>query len=492
MNRWPELFVPARRIERAEGHAARVVSPSTMRQAFKTPMRMPLHSATARSPNLPSHIGPYRVLGRLGEGATSEVFHAHDDFRGRDVAIKCVRAPVAAAADVNASGSAHYYERFFAAEAALVGRLSHPNVVQIFDAVADPVQPYLVMEYVTGTTLRSFCRPDSLLSLEQIVEIGFKCAMALGYVHRQGLIHRDVKPANLLAVLERGQVVDVKITDFGSVFQLDADRTQIHRVGSLAYMSPEQLDGGTLDCGADIYSLAAVLYHLVAGRPPFEGPTQPALMHQVFNETPTPLTALRDGVPEGLDKLIRAALAKRPTDRPASWDEFAQGLSGLVARREVPRGRLQGVLDSERFTLLRSLEFFADFGDVELWEVVHRAKWQRFAFGHALYKKGQPGGSFHILAQGEVEVFRDGRKVAQLGRGTSVGEMAYLAPNEELRLHRADVIVSAPCTTVSFTPESLGQVSPGTRHRFDAAFIKVLVRRLHAAHEALDHPRRIS
>jgi CRP-like cAMP-binding protein len=257
-------------------------------------------------------------------------------------------------------------------------------------------------------------------------------------------------------------------------------------------MSPEQLDGGALDCGADIYSLAAVLYHLVAGRPPFEGPTQPALMHQVFNETPAPLTALRDGVPEGLDKLIRTALAKQPADRPASWDEFAQGLSGLVARREVPRGRLQGVLDSERFTLLRSLEFFANFGDVELWEVVHRAKWQRFAFGHALYKKGQPGGSFHILAQGEVEVFRDGRKVAQLGRGTSVGEMAYLAPNEELRLHRADVIVSAPCTTVSFTPESLGQLSPGTRHRFDTAFIKVLVRRLHAAHEALDHPRRIS
>ena len=122
---------------------------------------------------------------------------------------------------------------------------------------------------------------------------------------------------------------------------------------------------------------------------------------------------------------------------------------------------------------------------------MHRAKWQRFAFGHTLYKKGQAGGSFHILAQGEVEVFRDGRKVADLRPGSSVGEMAYLAPSEDLRLHRADVIVSAPCTTVAFTPESLAQISPGTRHRFDDAFIKVLVRRLHAAHEALDHPRRI-
>ena len=448
-----------------------------------------MQSAAKRPNQPPSHIGRYRILGRLGEGATSEVFHARDDFHGREVAIKCVRAPVADAA--GGSSGAHFYERFFAAEAALVGRLSHPNVVQIYDAVADPVQPHLVMEYVPGTTLRSFCRPDALLSLEQIVEIGFKCAMALGYVYRQGLIHRDVKPANVLAVTERDQVVNIKVTDFGSVLQLDAERTQVHRVGSLAYMSPEQLDGDVLGCGADIYSLAAVLYHLIAGRPPFEGPTQPALMNQVFTQDPAPLTKLRDGVPDSLDTLIRHALAKRASDRPPSWDDFAQALAGLVARREVPRGRLQGVLDSERFNLLRALEFFAGFGDVELWEVVHRAKWQRLAFGHPLYKKGQAGGSFHILAQGAVDVFRDGRKVAQLGRGTSVGEMAYLAPSEDLRLHRADVIVAEPCTTVSFTAESLSQVSPGTRHRFDDAFIKVLVRRLHAAHETLDHPRRI-
>ena len=99
----------------------------------------------------------------------------------------------------------------------------------------------------------------------------------------------------------------------------------------------------------------------------------------------------------------------------------------------MPRGQFQGVLDSERFTLLRTLEFFQNFGDVELWEVVHRAKWQRFHFGHALYRKGEEGNSFHIIAQGEVEVFRDGKKVAQLGAGTSVGEMAYLAPSAELQ-----------------------------------------------------------
>ena len=439
------------------------------------------------APALPSHIGKYRVLSRLGEGATAEVFLCHDDFNGLDVAIKRVRARELA--DVTDEG--RFSDRFFAAEAALAGRLNHPNVVQIFDAVPDPVAPYLVMEYVPGSTLRPFCRADQLLPLELIVEIGFKCAMALGYVYRQGLIHRDVKPANLLAVMNNGAITDVKISDFGSVLNLASEVTQIYRVGSLAYMSPEQLDGDTLDCRADMYSLGAVLYHLIAGRPPFDAQVQSAMMQQIYHAQPGSLSMLRDGVSAGLDATVQRALAKNPADRYANWEEFAQALSGLITNQQVPRGQLQGVLDSERFNLLRSLDFFSSFGDVELWEVVHRAKWQRFHFGHALYRKGEEGNSFHILAQGGVEVFRDGNKVAQLGSGTSIGEMAYLAPNPELKRHSTDVIVTEPATTISFTPQTLMQISPGCRHLFDAAFIRVLVRRLHVAHEALAHPRRI-
>lgn len=434
-----------------------------------------------------STIGKYRVIQRLGEGATSEVFLCRDDFHDREVAIKRVRA--------SALGDAvdgPVYARFFAAEAALVGRLQHPNVVQIYDAVADPSSPYVVMEYVPGTTLRSFCRPDQLLPLELIVEIGFKCAMALGYVYRQGLIHRDVKPANILALTNaQGMVTDVKISDFGSVLNMTADSTQVHKVGSLAYMAPEQLDGQVLDSRADMYALGAVLYHLVAGRPPFDAPSQAALMNLIYNEAPTPLSGLRAGVNPAVDGVILKALAKNPADRYPNWDAFAQALSGLISDHQVPRGHLQGVLDSERFNLLRALDFFSQFGDVELWEVVHRARWQRFPFGHALYRRGEEGRSFHIMAQGSVEVYRNNKRVALLGAGTSVGEMAYLAPSPELRKHSTDVVVTEPATTISFTPEAMQQLSPACRHLFDEAFIRVLVRRLHAAHEALAHPRRI-
>ena len=452
---------------------------------------MPLDRLAAIAPRLPGMalpelIGKYRVKSKLGEGSTSEVFLAHDPFHDRDVAIKRVRS--SALADPR---EAHYQQRFFAAEAALVGRLHHPNVVEIYDAVADVESPYLVMEYVAGVTLRRYCRADNLLPLAQIVEIAFKCAKALGYCYRQGLIHRDVKPANLLATVDGDQITDVKVTDFGSVFNQGADHTQIYRVGSLAYMSPEQLDGDALDSRADIYSLAAVMYHLIAGRPPFDATQQQAIMHQIYHASPPPLATLREGVPPALQDLIERSLAKDRALRPADWDEFATSLSSLISQRQVPSGALQEVLDSERFTLLRGLEFFAGFGDVELWEVVHRALWQRHTYGQALYRKGEQGSSFHIVTQGQVEVYRDGKSVASLGAGQSVGEMAYLAPNPELRTHSVDILVSQPATTVAFSPESMDRLSLATRHLFDKAFIRVLVRRLHAAHEALAHPRRI-
>ncbi len=437
---------------------------------------------------LPASIGKYRVKAKIGEGATSEVFLARDPFRDCNVAIKRVRTSAMPDSREN-----HFQRRFFAAEAALVGRLQHPNVVQILDAVDDPDgPPYLVMEYVSGITLRRFCRADNLLPLSQIVEIGFKCAMALGYCYRQGLIHRDVKPANLLVLMDGDRVSDVKVTDFGSVFNQDAEHTQIFRVGSLAYMSPEQLDGDVLDCRADIYSLAAVLYHLIAGRPPFDATQQQAIMNQIYHGTAPPLSSLREGVPEALQALIEQSLAKERELRPASWQEFAQSLSALSHDRTLTQGgALQEVLDSERFTLLRSQEFFAGFGDVELWEVVHRAKWQRHTYGEALYRKGEEGNTFHILTQGQVEVYRDGRSVATLNAGASVGEMAYLAPSPELRTHTVDILVSQQATTVSFTPQTMDQLSLSTRHLFDKAFIGVLVKRLHSAHEALAHPRRI-
>ena len=460
------------------------------RPVLPTPMppltRLAIAEPEAIAPAIPVRIGKYRIKSKLGEGSTSEVFLAWDPFRGHDVAIKRVRPGLLAD-----TREAHFQQRFFAAEAALVGRLKHPNVVDILDAVDDGVDQYLVMEAVDGVTLRRYCRADHLLPIAQILDVGFKCAMALSHCYRQGLIHRDVKPANVLVRLDGDQIVDVKLTDFGSVFNTVAEHTQIYRVGSLAYMSPEQLDGDALDSRADMYSLAAVLYHLLAGRPPFDATNQQSIMQQIFHGTAPALSALREGVPRDLQTLIERSLAKDRQQRPSDWDAFAEALSALSSNDQVLRGPLHEVLDAERYGLLRSLPFFADFGDVELWEVVRRGLWERHPYGHALFRKGDGGHSFHIITQGQVEVYRDGQAVASLGAGSTVGDMAYLAPSPDLRLHTVDVLVAQQATTIAFTPETMALLSLRTRSMFDKAFIGVLVRRLHAAHEQLAHPRRI-
>lgn len=437
------------------------------------------------SPPLPERIGKYTVLKHLGSGSTSEVYLCLDPFHQKEVAIKRIHS--------NAMGNhdAMYAARFFSQEAALVGRLQHPNVVEILDASDDPEGPYVVMEYVNGSTLRAYSEPAKLLPLDLVVEIGFKCAMALDYVAKQGLIHRDIKPANILTTFKNKQISDVKISDFGSAWDISAESTQVFRVGSLSYMSPEQIEGHTVTAQTDMYSLGAVLYQLIAGRPPFEAKTQGALIHQILSAEPVSLRVLRDGVSEALDAVVQHALAKRPEARYRHWTEFANALSTLVIGHAVPRGNKQQVLDSERFTLLRSLGFFKNFDDVAIWEVVHRAQWDQFAPGHQVYKSGAEDGRFYIIARGCVEVERAGKKVATLRPGSTIGEMAYLAPNPAMRKHTTIITATEPTTALSFTPDRLGRLSQETQHRFDKAFINVLVRRLHAAHEAMDHPRRI-
>jgi serine/threonine protein kinase len=231
---------------------------------------MPLDRLAAIAPSLPGMmlpelIGKYRVKAKLGEGSTSEVFLAHDPFHDRDVAIKRVRTGVLAD-----PRELHYQQRFFAAEAALVGRLHHPNVVEILRRRGRRGRA-LPGDGVRGAASRcaATAAPTACCRWRRSSKSASSAPWRWATASSQGLIHRDVKPANLLVTLDGDQITNVKVTDFGSVFNQGADHTQIYRVGSLAYMSPEQLDGDTLDSRADMYSLAAVLYHLIAGRPPF-------------------------------------------------------------------------------------------------------------------------------------------------------------------------------------------------------------------------------
>ena len=188
-------------------------------------------------------IGKYQVIKKLGEGATSEVYLCHDPFANRDVAIKVVFPD-----SISDAENRNLFKKLFITEASLAGKLTHPHIVQIYDAVVDEGISYVVMEYVDGGTLEPHCNPDALLPVEKIVEFTFKCSRALDFANRAGVIHRDIKPANILLHGE----TDIKISDFGSALITTSKVTQVSGIGSPAYMSPQQIKEHPLTLPTDI------------------------------------------------------------------------------------------------------------------------------------------------------------------------------------------------------------------------------------------------
>ncbi|HCJ51240.1 MAG TPA: serine/threonine protein kinase, partial [Gallionella sp.] len=206
-------------------------------------------------------IGKYQVVKEIGRGATSTVFLALDPFNQQQVALKLFNASV-----LQHGASSKAFRKLLLTEASLAGKLSHPHIVKIYDAVLDGDVNYMVMEYIEGETLEKYAEVDHLLPLGRIAEIVYKCCKALEYAQYQGVIHRDIKPANILL---RGQS-DIKISDFGAAFLENQQTTQVTGVGSPAYMSPEQIKEQTLTHQTDIYSLGVTMYRMLTGKLPFD------------------------------------------------------------------------------------------------------------------------------------------------------------------------------------------------------------------------------
>ncbi|WP_018413069.1 protein kinase domain-containing protein [Methyloversatilis thermotolerans] len=424
-------------------------------------------------------IGKYRIVRLLGEGATSRVYLAHDSFGRRDVAIKIVSRK-----EGDGDGKSERYQRkFFVAEASLAGKLTHPHIVQIYDAVADADPAYLVMEYVRGGTLEAHTQPGSLLPVGDVLEIIFKCTRALDFAWRLGVIHRDLKPANLMRADEGAAAgTSVKVSDFGAAMSVSATETQVSGVGSPAYMSPQQIKEHPLNHQTDIFSLGVVMYQLLTGQLPFQGSNNYSMMYQITHAEPVPPSALRPELPPVLDDIVMRALQKSLDDRYPTWDAFSFELAEAF-RAEAQRDQDHRIADSEKFNSLRRLPFFQDFSDVELWEVVRLGDWHRMSAGQSLLREGEAGDGFFILADGELKVTRGRKLLNVLSAGECVGEMAYLTPERATR--GADVSTLSDCVLIHLANAALAHASESCRHRFDRAFLRILVERLTLANQRL-------
>ena len=273
-----------------------------------------------------SQLGRYEVLGELGQGAMGVVYKAKDPLIDRVVAIKTINLGLAL-------DEKDEYEGRFYQEAKAAGRLNHPNIVTIYDVGKSGDVAYIAMEFLEGRELRDIMNDGERLPVDQVLDIVAQVALGLAYAHEHGIVHRDVKPSNIMVVRD----CHVKITDFGIARMASAAvRTQTGMVlGSPKYMSPEQVMGKNIDQRSDIFSLGVMLYEMLTGQAPFSGENVNAIMYQTLNAAPPPPTQVNSSAPEMLNFIVAKALAKAMDDRYQNAKDFAVDLR--ACRDTLPR-----------------------------------------------------------------------------------------------------------------------------------------------------------
>jgi len=417
-----------------------------------------------------TELGKYQIVRELGRGATSSVYLARDPFADRQVALKVLNP------QEMKEEEAKRFKELFLTEASLAGKIEHPYIVSIYDAVITDELSYLVMEFVGGGTLERYCQIDNLLPIDKVIEVIFKCCHALNYASQNGIVHRDIKPENILIV----DGTNIKISDFGAAILLKGEFSQTGHnmdVGSLAYMSPQQAQAMELTCQADIYSLGVMFYMLLTGSLPFSANNDAGLFFQILHVEPRLPSTYRLDIPKAIDDIVARAIAKNLEDRFQDWNEFEQAL--VAASVELPK-EVSSFPDTEKFHILSKLSFFKDFGELELWEVLRISKWAFYPEGTAIIREGDETASFFIIISGETEIRKNGRGIATLNAGVCFGEMSGVRKGAARR-RAASVHAHKDIKLIEINEQSLSQSSENCQRGFDKAFLEILAERLASA-----------
>ena len=413
--------------------------------------------------DLSLQVGKYDVQKLLGKGATGTVYLARDTFTGREVALKTIEPEVFRDPEFGT-----VYRAQFLDEASLAGKLRHPHIVAILDAVVGEDSGHIAMEYVTGGDLSGHAAPEDLLPVADVLQIGFKCCGALEYAAKQGIVHRDIKPANIMLVTG----TDIKIADFGAASLKRTQHVTNTAMGSPYYMSPEQIQSKRLTFHSDMYSLGVVLYELLTGRRPFLAENMPALMDKIIKLAPIPPSELRRDLPREIDDVVLRAMKKSPEQRYPSWAEFAAELSKL-GEQVLPQGTIP---DSEKYVALKTVTMLATLSDYEIWELARAGRWSRIDKGKIVVRENEPGTSFFFLAKGQAKVTLQGRLLNMLNDRECFGEMAYISGGAERR--HATVESMTPLLLAEFAPAALEKMSLGAQLQLMRAVVRNVVDRL--------------
>ena len=420
---------------------------------------------------LQEKIGKYELIGEISSGGMGTIYQAYDPFLDHFVALKIPKFH-------SGSLGENDFERLFYNETNAAAHLHHPNIIEVYDAGVANGLHYIAMEYIPGgVTLKRFCYPDNLLPLELAGQMLLKVAEAFDYAHRRGVIHRDIKPSNILLKNDR----DVKISDFGLAILIDPDMVDtqsIKLMGSPRYMAPERLNEEALTHQSDIYSLGVVLYELITGRPPFQAEKIATLTQKILKGEVIPPSRYRHNLPAGVDEVVMKAMAKTPGDRYDTMMDFARDLSKYCKELQEP---LDGEFAELRTEALKSLSFFEEFSDTDLWELLRWSNWLEVDDGSVVINEGDVDNDVYLVVRGEVSVVKGGSEVAVLRQGEFFGEIAFLTE----RQRSASVVAKGHCTLLLLHIKQIEQASESCQIQFQRMFISTLIDRLVTTTEQL-------
>ncbi len=415
-------------------------------------------------------VGKFQLRKVLGKGASGTVYLALDTFSGDDVALKVLDPHVVSSPDFGQTVTAQFLN-----EASLAGKLNHPHIAAILEAVIEGNTGYVAIEYVPGGDLSQFTLPGKLLSRDDAIQIAFKSCGALDYAFRQGIVHRDIKPANIMVV----SGTNIKVGDFGAAYLKKAKETHVSDIGSPFYMSPEMINGEELNHHSDMFAMGVVMYELFTGKRPFVADTLPELFSKIMNEDPAPPSKLREEIGPDIDTILSRMMGKRTTDRYPTWADLALDIA-KIGRLSVYQ---KGISDSDKFTSMKKVVMLQKLSDAEIWELVHAGKWTRLPQQKTIVTEGEMGKSLFFLASGEVKVTKQGRLLNVLNSGECFGDMAYVKEGGAMR--QATIESIADVTVAEFDPEALQKTSANCQLQLTKAILDSVVDRLALANQRM-------